>query len=71
MFYGCSALKSITIGNRVTSIGNSALCRCMSLASITFAGTVAQWQAMKFGFDWNDFVPATEVVCSGGIVTLS
>ena len=63
-------LVSITI-NKITSIGRSAFEMCYSLTSITFKGTVATWTAITKGVDWNVTVPATEVICSDGTVSLS
>ena len=39
-FYNCSGLTSITIGNSVTSIGNSAFSDCSGLTSITIPDSV-------------------------------
>ena len=70
-FYSCSSLTSITIPDSVTSISNHAFSLCSNLTSITFEGTVEQWNAITFGSYWNGRVPATEVVCSDGAVTLN
>ena len=70
-FFYCIGLTTVTIGSGVTTIGNSAFSNCWSLTSITFNGTVEQWSAISFGDDWNDSVPATEVVCSDGTVALN
>ena len=43
----------------------------MRVTSITFNGTIAQWNAISKGFDWKYNVPATEVICSDGIVSLN
>ena len=69
-FYNCSTLTSVTIGNSVASIGERAFYNCSSLASITFAGTKAQWEAIKLGQSWNMDVSATVVHCSDGDITL-
>lgn len=39
-FYGCSGLKSVTIGNSVTSIGDNAFSGCDGLTSITIPDSV-------------------------------
>ena len=39
-FYNCSGLTSVTIGNSVTSIGNSAFRDCSGLTSITIPDSV-------------------------------
>jgi len=70
-FEGCTSLTSVTIGDSVRRIYNSAFEGCTSLTSITFEGTVEQWKAIDFSSDWNHSVPATEVICSDGVVTLN
>ena len=57
-------------GLPITSIGDHAFWVCSSLTSITFQGTVDQWNAISKGSDWNDYVPVTEVICEGGSVSL-
>ena len=70
-FQGCTGLTSISIPNSVTSIGSYAFRGCTGLTSIIFAGTVEQWNAIAFEDYWNSNVPATEVVCSNGVVALN
>ena len=69
-FENCDGLTSVTISDGVTTIGNSAFSRCDSLTSITFNGTKAQWNAISKDSDWTYNVPATEVVCSDGEVSI-
>ena len=69
-FSSCRSLQSVTIPDSVTSIGNDAFRSCDSLQSITYEGTVAQWKNIKLGKDWNYNIPATEVICSNGSVSL-
>ena len=69
-FYCCESLTSIVIPDFVTSICEWAFRGCSSLTSITFEGTVEQWNDITKGDDWNLYVPAKEVVCSNGTVSL-
>ena len=69
-FYYCRSLTSILIPDSVTSIGDDAFAWCESLTSIVFDGAVEQWYAITKGERWNHNVPATEVICSDGTVTL-
>jgi len=70
VFAYCINLMSITIPNSVTKIGLGAFEECYSLASITFEGTIEQWNSISKGADWHNGVPATQVVCSDGVVEL-
>lgn len=69
-FRDCTGLTSVTIGGSVTSIGNNAFYGCSGLTSITFNGTIAQWNAISKGTDWKKRVPATQVVCTDGKVSI-
>ena len=70
VFNGRTDITSIILPNSVTSIGSGAFSYCDSLMSITFEGTVKEWNAISKDWNWNNFVPATEVICSDGKVAL-
>lgn len=69
--YEKSYLKSIVIPSSITTIGNNAFYYCSSLTTIEFEGTVEQWNAIRKVGNWNYGVPATEVICSDGTVSLN
>lgn len=69
-FFECTGLTNVTICNDVTSIGESAFRRCTGLTSITFNGTIAQWKAISKGDYWKYNVPATQVICTDGKVSI-
>ena len=69
-FNGCSGLTSIIIPDSVTRIGYSAFYNCSGLTSIKFNGTIAQWNAISKDDNWKNNVPATEVVCKDGTVSI-
>lgn len=66
----CESLKSVVIPSTVTSIGTQTFSWCYDLGDITFKGTVRQWNSITFDTSWKQSVPATQVVCSDGTVTL-
>ena len=69
-FYGCKGLTSITIPNSVTSIDSYAFFYCTGLTSIKFNGTIEQWNAISKGSYWKYNVPATQVGCTDGTVSI-
>jgi hypothetical protein len=69
-FWFCKSLTSIVIPDGMTNIGKLAFSNCDSLTSIIFEGTIAQWNSITKGTDWNYDVPATYVQCSDGQVAL-
>lgn len=54
----------------VTSIGDGVFKDCSDLTTITFRGTIAQWNKLIFGEDWACTVPATVVHCTDGDVEI-
>ena len=70
-FLNCTGLSSIEIPDTVTEIGAWAIGGCTSLTSISFDGTVEQWDTIALMFAWNSNIPATKVICSDGVVSLS
>ena len=69
-FSRCKSLESVVIPDSVTSIGEYAFRGCSSLVTITFTGTVEQWNAIEIGRDWKNDAPAKKVVCSDGEAAL-
>ena len=67
---GCTSLTEIVIPDSVNFIGGGAFYDCTSLTSITFDGTVEQWNMITKGEGWNYNVPARQVICSDGAVSI-
>ena len=71
MFFGCESLTNITIPESVTHIGDSAFNGCKRLSVIRYNGTIEQWNAIQKGIDWNDRVPAREILCFDGSISVN
>ena len=52
LFTYCSGLRSLTIGRSVVAFGSTMFTYCDSLTTITYAGTKAQWNAIRKPDDW-------------------
>ena len=64
-FFGCTGLTSITIPNSVTSIGKRAFVGCKWL-TITFNGTMTEWNAIKKESKWKEFEVTYTIHCTDG-----
>jgi len=69
-FFEKNDITSVYIPASITSIADLSFGDCVSLASITFGGTVDQWNSVSLGISWNNNVPAEKVICSDGEVSL-
>ena len=69
-FHGCTGLTSLTIPDSVTSIGKEAFYWCIDLTSVQFSGTIAQWNAIAKGANWQYKIPISKVICSDGEVLI-
>lgn len=58
-FGGCGALNDVTIGVEVTSIGNYAFIYDYNLSSIQYEGTLAQWNSITKGANWDGNTPGS------------
>lgn len=70
-FMYCTSLTSVTIPASVTSIGYGIFYGCKKLTTINYTGTVAQWNAIEFGTDWNKNTGNYTIHCTDGDITKS
>ena len=66
----CMYVKRIYLPKTITKLYNEILTSCVSLKTIDFAGTKAQWNAIKKEERWNFNAPAFDVSCSDGIINI-
>ena len=63
------SITSIRIPNSVTSIGYGAFYSCRSLKSITYDGTIAEWNAIQKGGSWDGATNSYIIHCTDGDIT--
>ena len=68
--YGCYDLNTVVISASVKTINRSAFKDCKDLTTIVFMGTMYEWECISKGAGWNEGVPAIEVICTDGVITL-
>ena len=69
-FFYNKHVESIVIPTSICRIGYNAFAYCKNLKNISFKGTVDQWNAIEKTDLWHYGIPATEVICSDGTVSL-
>lgn len=67
-FDSCSRIESVTLPASVTSICRYAFSWCKSLKNIYFDGTVAEWESIKKGEEWDNNIENYTVYCTDGKV---
>lgn len=65
-FTGCFHLPSLRIPRSVTEIGSCAFADCAGLREIVFAGTKAEWDAIKKGDYWDVETGDYVIRCTDG-----
>lgn len=70
-FRDCDRLEKVVLSKNLEYIGEMAFDYCISLKTIEFNGTINEWNEITKGENWNRKVPATEVICSDGTVSLN
>ena len=66
----CPNLTYVEFNNPTGAIGESIFYNCKQLTTIKFNGTMAEWNALTKGRQWNYNVPATNVICLDGDVAI-
>ena len=69
-FSWCKSLSSVFIPTSVKKIGRCTFIYSTALKEVRFGGTVAQWEAVEKGEEWNDYIPAKCVKCADGEAVL-
>lgn len=71
-FFNCNSLTHLTLGQGVTTIAEEAFAQCTKLTTIIYQGTVEQWNQINLASNWLGAgeVPAVEVICTNGTVSL-
>lgn len=62
-FEGCKSLQSVYIPHSVTRFNTAVFYGCSALTTITYRGSLEQWEKIGKGYNWDYSVNATLVVC--------
>ena len=69
-FYNCQSIKSVEIGNSVTSIGDYAFSNCSGLTKVNYLGTVDKWVKIDFeGYASNPTTYAEDLYINNELLT--
>lgn len=65
-FHNCDGLQTVSIGRGMKAIKNGAFAGCCKLNAIQFAGTVAEWHAIRKVRGWDIHTGNFIVICTNG-----
>ena len=68
VFCYCESVSTIDIPKTITNFGDDVFFKMSSLNTINYAGTIAEWEKITKGEDWNWAVPASKIHCIDGDV---
>ena len=69
-FADCLNLNSLTIPQSVTSFSSLIFSRSTLLTSITYLGTIDQWNSISKLTHWDGYSSVTEIKCTDGTINL-
>ena len=69
-FQSCSGIVQVVIPKSVVYISAHAFADCTKLTTLIFEGTMEEWNNIAKELGWNKNMPATEVICSDGTISL-
>lgn len=71
-FTHCKWLREVELPAGLKTVGENAFAECPDLTDIQFAGTMAEWESVVKGRNWNSgATPDITVHCSDGDVVVS
>ena len=71
-FTHCKWLREVELPADLKTIGENAFAECPDLRDIKFAGTMAEWEAVEKGRNWNSgMTPDITVHCSDGEIVIT
>ena len=69
-FYQCTSLSNVVLGKNINSIGEFVFYGCSSLYTITFLGTMSEWNSITKNANWKHNSVLSSIVCTDGTITL-
>ena len=64
-----ASLETVSMGNGIKSIEQSVFEYCSSLATINYAGTISEWQAIEISSTWAEYTGDYTISCDDGTIS--